>query len=181
MKILLTILMLISSVKALSFAEISNWYSEGKYKQICQEQVEKFYIKTRIDAVLNLYGMACLNTHMINRLSTPIFGLTKSKQARENAAYFADILYKKKLLYYAVIDGVDISYIRLPKSDYILSYIFDRFTKGDYEKDDEIFIFKEPNSDTYYELGKSELEYEIPRIFIRTYKDDELINEIEYW
>ncbi|AQW86105.1 hypothetical protein CPIN18021_0904 [Campylobacter pinnipediorum subsp. caledonicus] len=181
MKYIFIFLFIANQCFAINGADIQNWFNNKNYSQVCSNAVEKFYKDNNDDGILNLYAISCLNTHQINRLTLPIFKLVKTKEARENAAYFADILFKKKLLYHAIIDGIDIDYIRLPKSDYILSMIFDRFVKKDYEKDGDIYIFNDNNSDTYYELGKSNDYNEIQRIYIKTYKNDELISEIEYW
>lgn len=164
---------------ALSTSEILSLYDSGQYRQVCSNAVEKFFKENNDEAVINMYASSCLKIHEINRLSTPIFKLVRTKSARENAAYFADILFKKKLLYHAVIDDVDISYIRLPRSDYILSMIFDKFVKKEYEKDGDVYVFKEPNSDTYYELAKS--DDEVQRLILRIYKNDDVVSEIEYW
>lgn len=177
------LLLFLASVNifAITMSDIVSLYNSQNYRQVCSNAVEKFFRDTNDEAVMNMYATSCLKIHEINRLAIASFKLVKTKEARENAAYFADIIFKKKLLYYAVIDGVDISYIRLPKSDYILSMIFDRFVKKEYEKDGDVYVFKEPNSDTYYELGKSYEEAEVMRIYIKTYKNEELISEVEYW
>ena len=51
------------------------------------------------------------------------------------------ILFQKKMLYLALVDGFDISNIRTPKVNYILSNVFDEFVKGNFKKDGDKFIF----------------------------------------
>lgn len=169
------------SAFGLDLAEIRNLFEAKNYRQVCSNSVEKLFKQTNDEALMNMYAISCLKINEINRLAIPMFKMVRSKEARENAAYFANILFKKKLLYHAVIDNVDISYIRLPKSDYILSTIFDKFVEKQYEIDGDSYFFKEPNSDTYYELGKNSDYGDVVRLFLKTYKNDELISEVEYW
>ncbi|MBR8464051.1 hypothetical protein KDD93_05625 [Campylobacter sp. faydin G-24] len=168
-----------NQIFAINASEIVADFSAGEYKKVCSNAVESYFKKSDDEEIMSLYGMACLKLHEINRLAAPMFKLVRNKQSRENAAYFADILLKKKLLYHAVIDDVDISYIRLPRSDYILSFIFDKFVKKEYINDSGTYIFKEANSDTHYELSVK--DGEIKRLVLRIFKDEEIKTEIEYW
>ena len=88
-------------------------------------------------------------------------------------------MFKKKLLLHALLDGTDISYIRLPKSDYILSFIFDKFVKKEYVEELGTFIFEEPNSDTRYELNTS-FGANSPKMILKIFKNDDLTLQIEY-
>lgn len=69
---------------------------------------------------------------MIDRLAVPVTGLRKTKEARANASYFSAILLQKKLLYHAVVDGVDISGLKLPTTDFVLSRVFDLYSNKQY-------------------------------------------------
>lgn len=77
-----------------------------------------------------------------------------------------------------MIDGVDISYIRLPKSDYILSFLFDKFVKKEYVEELGTFIFEEPNSDTRYEISPT--NGQIPKLVLKIFKNNDLKSQIEY-
>ncbi|MBE3605514.1 hypothetical protein CCAL13119_00880 [Campylobacter sp. RM13119] len=180
MKKILLILLTVINLFAINQQEIEELFSNGEYRKVCSNQVENFFKKTSDESIMSIYGISCLNIHELNRLASPMFKLVKTKEARENAAYFADILFKKKLLYHALIDNVDISYIRLPKSDYILSFIFDKFVKKEYILDGDEYIFKEKNSSTHYTLNVLK-ESQTNKIILKTFKDDELKSQIEYW
>ncbi|MCD8213831.1 MAG: hypothetical protein LUC34_07295 [Campylobacter sp.] len=159
--------------------DIQGWFNKGEFKKVCSTQIENLLKDSNNEELISLFGMSCLKIHDINRLALPISKLVKSKNARENAAYFADVLLKKKLLYYAIIDEIDISYVRLPRSDYILSFIFDKFVKKQYIQDIDIYIFQEPNSDTRYELGVSQ-EKDMSKLVLKIFKNDNLTSQIEY-
>ena len=167
-------------LQAITNDEIIDMYENGEYEKVCSIKVEQFYRKTNDEAIINIYASSCLRSDQINKLSYPISKLVKSKEARENAAYFSNIMFQKKLLYHAIIDGVDISYVRLPKSDYILSMIFDKFVKNQYEKDGYKYIFREENDDTFYEITQVKSEG-ITKLILKIYKDDKLIGIKEYW
>ena len=142
------------------------------------EKVEEFLKTQNNEEQISMFGIACIKMNDLNRLATPIDKLVKSEKSRENAAYFADILFKKKLLFHAMIDGVDISYIRLPKSDYILSFLFDKFVKKEYVEELGTFIFEEPNSDTRYEISPT--NGQIPKLVLKIFKNNDLKSQIEY-
>ena len=80
---------------------------------------------------------------------------------------------------HAILDGADISYIRLPKSDYILSFIFDKFVKKEYVEELGVFIFEEPNSDTRYELSAI-VGPNFAKMILKIFKNDDLTSQIEY-
>ena len=118
---------------------------------------------------------------MINRTILPIVKLYKSAKSRENAAYFATILYQKKLLYHALVDDVDISYINLPKTKYILSIIFNKFVSGEYDyKNGAYWFIDDDNSELSYKLS-TEVHQKVKKIFLRTYKNGTINKVRTYW
>ena len=180
MKKIAIFLTLLAALNAVNNDEVFGLYENGEYKKVCSGHIEQFCRKSNDEAVINVYASSCLRSDQINKLTYPISKLIKSKEARENAAYFSNIMFQKKLLYHAIIDNVDISYVRLPKSDYILSMIFDKFVKGKYQKEGEKYIFKEENDDTFYEITQ-EFSNDITKLILKIYKDDELVGKKEYW
>ncbi len=164
---------------ALGAFEIKNFFEKADYPKICNQKVQDFLKDSQNEELLNIFGISCLKINDIDRLALPAGKLSKTQSSRENAAYFADILLKKKLLLHAILDGTDISYIRLPKSDYILSFIFDKFVKKEYVEELGVFIFEEPNSDTRYELSTS-LGANFPKMVLKIFKNDDLTSQIEY-
>ena len=180
MKKIAIFLTLLAALNAVNNDEVFGLYENGEYKKVCSGHIEQFCRKSNDEAIINVYASSCLRSDQINKLTYPISKLIKSKEARENAAYFSNIMFQKKLLYHAIIDSVDISYVRLPKSDYILSMIFDKFVKGKYQKEGEKYIFQEENDDTFYEITQ-EFSNDITKLILKIYKDDELAGKKEYW
>lgn len=94
-----------------------------------------------------LYGFACLKSDYIDRLAIPLTSLRSTKTERANASYFATILLQKKLLYHAMIDHIDISHLVLPKTDYVLSKVFDLYVRNEYKKIDDKYYLTSKESD----------------------------------
>lgn len=126
---------------AVNVDDVKNWDDLGQYNRICTESVRDLFIEKQSDSLANLYAKACLKMDKVNELAVPIVMLFKNKEARENAAFYSTILFQKKMLYLALLDGVDISNIRTPKVDYILSDIFDKFVHKKFIKSSDRFTF----------------------------------------
>ncbi|MDQ1244959.1 MAG: hypothetical protein QG565_1300 [Campylobacterota bacterium] len=152
MRILLLILISISvfaDVKQDMFA----LYKDKKYADACNLGFKNFSDHLRDEEYVSLYSFSCLNIDYVDRLAVPIAILKFSKEARANAAYFSTILMQKKLLYHALLDNYDISSINLPTTDYILSKVFDLFTKMKKDELKEFYILEDEND--------KELKYKI--------------------
>lgn len=179
---LILLFCIMSYSHALTIETIRGWYKEGDYQKICSNSVGAIYPEHRDnEEFLNMYAHACLENDMINRMSIPIIKLIDTPQTRANAVYYATVLYQKKLLYHALIDGIDISHISLPKTHYILSIIFDKFVKKEYTQEDEMLIFKDNDPDTFHKLYLSKNEENIYKMVLKTYKHGKIVKTRTYW
>jgi len=172
-------LFLISNLLAVNSDDVKNWDSVGQYNRICQDSVRDLFIAQQDEGIANLYAKACLKMDKINSLIIPMVMLYKDKASRENAALYSTILFQKKMLYLALVDGVDISGIRTPKVNYILSNIFDDFVSGKFQQDAGKFVFNINGK-------RSELlirdEDNIKKMVILIYDDKGKIEAIKtYW
>lgn len=166
---------------ASDFDIVKHKYEEKDYRTACIKAGDIYNQYKDNEEFLSLYAHSCLESDMINRLVLPIIKLYKTPEGRENAAYFSTILYEKKLLYYALVDDIDISYINLPKTNYILSKIFNRFVNGDYNyKNGAYWFIDEKDNTISYKLSLEEHQ-KAKKIFIRTYKDGQVIKVRMYW
>lgn len=164
---------------SISLDMIRNWYTQGEYEKVCSYEVTAMYeTYTDNEEFVNMYGHACVETDMISRTVNPINKLIRSPQTRANAVYFTTILYQKKLLYHAFVDNVDISYMRLPRTEHILSIIFDHYVTGDFTKDGDTYIFKQ---DDFTHRLHVEQSGGIYKLIVQSYKDDKLIKTRAYW
>jgi len=174
-KYFLIFLLITNFLYATTKEDIFKSYEAKDYSDACLKSGNLYQEYKNDEDFLTIFADSCLQIDMINSTILPIVKLYKSKKARENAAYFATILYEKKLLYYALIDDVDISYINLPKTKYILSIIFDKFVKKNYDfKNGAYWFTDDTDKELTYKLSAEENQ-EIKKIFLRTYKNNEII------
>ena len=159
--------------------DVRNWDQMGQYNRICQESVRNLFIEQQNESLANTYAKACLKMDKINELIIPMVMLYKNKDQRENASLYSTILFQKKMLYLALCDNVDISYIRTPKINYILSEIFDKFVEKDYVKKSDTYIFTLQNGDRAELFIKDESG--IKKMVVALYVDEKVNSIKMYW
>jgi len=180
-KICLTFIILTTFLNATDKNDIINYYKAKNYRKACLKAGDLYQKYKSDEEFLNIYAHSCLEEDMINRTILPIVKLYKTPESRENAAYYATILYEKKLLYHALVDDVDISYVNLPKTKYILSIIFNKFVSGDYNyKNGSYWFNDDDNIEKTYKLS-IEMHQKAKKIFLRTYKNGKIIKVRTYW
>ncbi len=144
MKILLALL-ITASLYADMKQEMLELYQKKEYENVCELGFKNFIAYSKDEEYVSLYSFACLNVDYIDRLSVPITTLKFSQEARSNAAYFSIILMQKKLLYHAIMDNYDISSLNLPTTDYVLSKVFDLYSKLKKVERKDFYIFEDKN------------------------------------
>jgi hypothetical protein len=173
--------MLTSTLPASDLERLYRLYSNKNYAQACQLGLKIFNENKKNSKFLMLYGFSCLKADFIDRLAVPMTGLRRTKTERANASYFATIILQKKLLYHALLDKVDISDLRLPKTDYILSKVFDMYTHGTFKKANDKYLFQsKENPDLTYVLY---IVYGTgaPKMVIEERLGGEIIKTHRYW
>jgi hypothetical protein len=120
-------------------------YQNKKYKDVCTMGFNNFYTNKKDENFLSMYAFACLYADYIDRLAVPITMLKFSQSARSNAAYFSVILMQKKLLYHALVDDYDISNLKFPTTDYILSKVFNLYSKIGKHAPRAFYLFEDPD------------------------------------
>ena len=168
-----------SALFAINNDDVKNWDSVGQYNRICSDMVRELFITQQDESIANLYAKACLKMDKVNSLIIPMVMLYKDKASRENAALYSTILFQKKMLYLALCDGVDISYIRTPKINYILSEIFDKFTERAYVKKSDTYVFTLESGERA-ELFIKE-EESVKKMVVALYTGDKLSSIKIYW
>jgi len=177
----LILLLVTNFLHALTKDDVVKMYEEKDYRLACMKSSDLYQQYKADEEFLNIYAHSCLEVDMINRTVLPIIKLYKSPQARENAAYFATILYQKKLLYHALVDNVDISYVNLPTTEYILSKIFSKFVAGDYNyKNGSYWFSNDENNEITYKLSIEEHQ-KIKKMFLKSFLNGELTKVRTYW
>ncbi len=181
MKLLLAFFIFLTLSLADEKARLLKLYNKGEYEAVCNQGFKLFRKNRRDEAFISLYAYACLNNDSLDRLATPIVMLKHSKDARANAAYLSAILMKKKLLYHALLDGYDISGIKLPASSYILSKVFDLYALYQPQAVEGIYTLKDPaKEEIHYQLYLDKNQ-RMPKIVIEVYENHILKRRHTFW
>lgn len=180
MKILLILLF-----NLVLFADIKqnmlNLYENNKYEDVCTIGFNNFKTYKKDEEFISLYAFACLNSDYIDRLAIPAAMLKFSPEARANSAYFSVILMQKKLLYHAMVDNYDLSSLELPTTNYILSKVFDLYSKLGTHTARNFYLFEDAKDKklTYkLYLDKSK---KLNKIVIEEFYDNITLKRHIYW
>lgn len=177
----LFILLISFNLFAVTTKTLLTLYEKKEYKQACLRGTKSIYNHKKDENFLSLYGFSCLKSGYIDRLATPIALLKSSAEARANSAYFSVILMQKKLLYHSLVDDYDLSKLTLPTTEYILSKVFDFYTKVPNQKSKKNFTFvDEDDKKRNYKLYLLQ-EDSIDKMIIEELYEDKLINKYIYW
>jgi hypothetical protein len=177
----LIILLFITNIYADVKQEMFTLYQNKKYAKVCSMGFDNFGKYKRDEEFVSLYAFACLNSDYIDRLAIPTAVLKFSKEARANAAYFSVILMQKKLLYHSLLDGYELSNLKLPTTDYILSKVFDLYSKLGKHKQRAFYLFEDPHDKKLsYKLYLAK-DYKITKMVIEEFYDTMLIKRHIYW
>jgi len=156
-------------------------YQNKKYEDVCNIGFNNFKYYRGDEEYISLYAFACLKSDYIDRLSIPTAMLKFSREARSNSAYFSVILMQKKLLYHALIDNYDISTLKLPTTDYVLSKVFDLYVKLNIKEQRAFYLFEdEDDKKLTYKLYVVK-DDRLSKIVIEEYYDSVTIKRHVYW
>lgn len=179
-----SLLFLSSFLDGANLDEIWRWYNNKEYSKVCSKQVTlvDYFNFNDDENFINMYAYSCLETDMINRLARPITQLRKSKESRANATYYTTILYQKKLLYQAIIDGLTSLPSELPSTHYILSKIYHDYVKGNYELKENIYFFHDKsNAALLYKLFIKKDVDGFTKLVLQTEENGTIIKTRMYW
>jgi hypothetical protein len=175
-KIVLVLLSFYSISFSYTKGDIVGDYKNQNYKKVC---IYGAASNSKDESILSLVASACLKVDSINPLGTIIKKLVSTPKYRENASYFATILLQKKLIYQFMNDGIDLSEIRLPRTSYILSVVFENLVKKNYKIiDKETHKIKITLKDKTYIIWRKDTKP--TKIYIDVYRDGALIKSHWY-
>lgn len=181
MKMLLWLTIVAASLFADAKQEIFKLYQSQQFKEACHYGMREFHANRKDEAFVSLYAFSCLEADYIDRLAVPVSILKYTEDARANAAYFSVIFMQKKMLYHALIDNYDISGLKLPSTDHILSKVFDLYANDNNKKKRDIYLYRDPDSpDITYKLYISQ-KSQVKKMIIEQYYDTMLEKRHIYW
>jgi len=180
MKIILFLLIVIylqADIKQNMF----NLYQNKKYADVCQMGFNNFGANSSDEEFISLYAFSCLNSDFIDRLAVPIAMLKYSKSARTNSVYFSVILMQKKMLYHALLDDYNISELNLPTTDYVLSKVFDLYSKLGKHPKRAFYLFTDPSDKKLIYKLYVEQDNNLNKIVIEESYNNVMIQRHIYW
>lgn len=181
MRILVTVLLFVTFVFAITKDDVYRVYQKKQYRTACI-LAAKIYLNYKKDNdFLTIFANSCLQVDNINRMAFPAMLLIRDPGARSNSIYFLTILYQKKLLYKSLIDGFDVSKYKFPTTNYILSKIFVKYAAKKYKKFGDIYIFQDDKiDDKKYEMSLIK-DRGVYKIVLKTFLKDKLVKTRIYW
>ncbi len=179
-----TVLLFVVSTMILSAdakMETYKLYQNAKYEEACQSGEKLLDQYKNDEEFISLYAFACLNADYLDKLAMPISSLRNSAEARANAAYFSVILMQKKLLMHALADQYDLKPVKLPTTEYVLSTVFDLYTKDTASKDKRRYNYVDPqDANKSYRLFVTK-SGPSPKMVIEEYYDKIMTKRHIYW
>jgi hypothetical protein len=173
MKWLLSLIILSSILFSSNLSKLYKYYEKQEYDKGCDHGKKYLNKNRKNEKYLTLYGLTCLETDNIHRISTVITELKETKESRENASYFATILLQKQLLKQALIDGKTLGHLNLPKTNFVLSRIFNMFVNKEYRLKDNIYKLEERDK-------RYKLYIEKRHLIIDIYQNEKFIKRYRY-
>jgi len=170
---------------AVSFADIKtslyHLYQDKNYDKACKEGLKAFNKHRNDEEFISLYAFSCLKADYIDRLAVPITMLSKSEEARSNAAYFSVILMQKKLLNHALLDGYKLEELKLPTTDHVLSIVFELYSKADHSRKRSHYMLQDPDNEKItYKLYIKNSNHSQTMV-IEEYYDTIMTHRHNYW
>lgn len=181
MKLTILLFFIIINLHANTKQNMFNLYQNKKYEDVCKIGFDNFRNNKSDEEFISLYAFACLHSDYIDRLAIPTAMLKFSKESRANSAYFSVILMQKKLLYHAMVDSYDLSSIDLPTTDYVLSKVFDLYSKLPIHEQRAFYLFEDPHDKKLtYKLYLSKGD-KLNKMIIEEFYDTITIKRHVYW
>jgi hypothetical protein len=166
-----------------NLSNLYNLYEKQKYEKACNYGAKYLYKNTnkKNEKYLTLYGLSCLETDHIERLSTTITHLKGSKDARANASYFSTILLQKQLLMQALIDGKELNDLHLPKTTFVVSKVFSLFVNKKFTLKNDIYkLDDEKRENIRYQVYIKDAKKNRKYMIIDIYKNDKFTQRYRY-
>jgi len=177
----LLILFITISLYANAKQDMLDLYKNKNFIQACNTGLRNFSNYANDEDYISLYAFSCLEADYIDRLVTPLTKLKFSSESRKNAAYFSIIVMQKKLLYFSMLDGYDLSTFNFPSTDHIISKVFDFYSKLKKYNQKKSYIFQDKNDKLLkyklYLLNSKRLK----KIVIEEIYDNQIIKTHKYW
>ncbi len=141
-KLILLFVLLHTAVFAYTHDDLIRDYRAENYKSVCTKSAVFYKNLEKNEEILSIIGDACAKIDYINPLGYIVRGLISTPKFRENGSYFATLVLQKKLIYQFMNDGIELKNLRLPRSEHVLSVVFEHLATYNYTKIGEKIVIK---------------------------------------
>ena len=183
MKLILFFLMTTLWLFSSNLSILYKLYVNQEYNKACDYGRKYLFKNSNIEneKYLTLYGLSCVETDNIDRISLPMIHLKSTKDARANASYFGAILLQKQLLLQALVDKKELHDLHLPKTNFVLSKIFYLFMEKKYKFKNEVYKFQDETKEnlSYQLYIKRDKKHRVSMI-IDVYQNDKFTKRYNY-
>lgn len=121
------------SVDARDITPFIKDFKDKKFKKVCKEGMKVYYSGYRDENFVSLVGVSCAKVDSINVLGMLQRSLVLTPSSRENASYFSTLILQKRLIYQFMIDDLNITDLKLPASNHLLSRVFEQLSAKNYQ------------------------------------------------
>jgi len=148
-------------------ADILKDFLNKDYSKICTYEN---IIKYKDEKILSLIGKSCVNLDKLYLLPYITNKLKKTDIGRKNSVYFSTIYLQKKLIMAYFFDNYPLEGFSFPKSDYILSVVFEALVNGNYQRVGNVYMIK--NGDEILNVFKKG-----DKVFVNEVKNGKIVKE----
>ena len=176
MKFVVLFFICLQTIYAYSHKELLNDYEAKNYEKVCSQGGTLLFNNEKNENILIAIGDACAKVDAINPLGNVVKNLVSTDAYRESGSYFATLILQKKLIYQFMLDHINLKELRLPRTEHLLSRVFEELAKGNYTKVDHKVSIITPS--VTYILWLSEDEPK--KVYIDELKHGKLIDRHWY-
>jgi len=177
MKILLALLgVFLSSMYAYSYNDLLKDYEAKNFEKVCNDGAVFLIKNDKNEQILTALGDACAKVDAINPLGNVAKNLISTKEYRESGSYFATLLLQKKLIYQFMLDNINLKELKLPRTDHVLSRVFEQLSKGNYKMVDKRIEISTPEMNYMLWLSDDDPK----KVYIDENKDGKLVKRHWY-
>ncbi|MDD3344423.1 MAG: hypothetical protein PHR87_12715 [Sulfurospirillaceae bacterium] len=179
MKFFLVCIIFMNYMYAYSYNDVLKDYEAGRFEKVCDDGAIFYMRNDKNENILTAIGDACARVDSINPLAAIVKNLISTKEFRESGSYFATLVLQKKLIYQFMNDNINLKELRLPRTNHVLSRVFENLATDNYKVVDEGL--------RKIEISTPEMDYVLwlssddpKKVFIDEYKNGKLLQRHWY-
>ncbi len=177
MKLLVVVLSFFwSSLYAYSYNDVLRDYEAKNFEKVCNDGAALYLKNEKNEQILVAIGDACARVDSINPLGNIVKNLISTKEYRESGSYFATLILQKKLIYEFMLDNINIKELTLPRTNHVLSRVFEQLSKGNYKTGENGIEISTEEMDYLLWLSKDEPK----KVYIDENKNGKLVKRHWY-